>query len=94
MPNYEGPDDKIEVLARYALETGHENFRKAAEQIDSFKDVIEKEFKVGYLTDAELQFCEGWLYLARLQFPENELDQQIVRAVQSGLDNASQTRAG
>ncbi len=90
------PDSEVRDLAIWSLTdpASKKAFRVRAAKAHNFRAALAKEPKAPKLTSEEaIQFCEGWLYLARLEFGTTDadnLDQQIViRAaahIQQGIE--------
>lgn len=73
------PSPKINEFAKWAVEDGREEFRAAA--LSDLQDAIIKFPGSPELSAAEIEFCEGWLYLARKEMEvdeETDLDAALV----------------
>jgi hypothetical protein len=65
------PSADINNFAKWAVEAAQRDFRAAA--LNDLQDAINQFPGSPHLTPEEVEFCEGWLYLAR---KEMEVDQE------------------
>jgi len=89
------PTTKIDDLARFAVKPENKAFRAEALKPGNFQEAL-KAYAGQALDDQEVQFCEGWLYLALQQFSADPtmLDHNVVAAANAHLQAGVTTRSG
>jgi len=80
------PSIRLENLAKHAVFRADDTFRKSACRPGNFATAV-KDLGGDFanITDAEVSFCEGWVYLARIQFGNPPNDKALVVAIKQHL---------
>jgi hypothetical protein len=93
MPDETGnlPTSGVEQFALWAIEPEQRDFRLAA--LEDLPQAIQKYPGGPALSAEEIEFCEGWLYLARKEMAvdeETDLDAALVEKARRHIEDAGQ----
>jgi hypothetical protein len=83
------PTPNIHQFAQWAVLPEQRDFRLAA--ITNLRDALDAAKDDPHLEDDEIEFCEGWLYLARMEIgdvSDDELDKQLVEKANAHMGTA------
>jgi hypothetical protein len=82
------PTGGVEQFALWAIEPEQRDFRLAA--LEDLRQAIQKYPGSPALSSEETEFCEGWLYLARMEMEvddESDLDAALVVKARRHIDD-------
>jgi hypothetical protein len=80
------PTNNIHNLATWAVEAEQRDFRLTA--VSDLREALKNYPDEADLVDAEIEYCEGWLYLARVEIGDvgdDKLDELLVEKVNRHL---------